>query len=153
LEVLISLEPFGSPDDLCYQSEGAMFDHNLRSAEIIILVCSVTDMASFTALDSLREKAKSMREENNIPIYAIFGNKTDLKSERVVQEASIREKAAEWKCSWAEGSALESKHSILNLVEQCTLQSLKLRGITSTSSSSSPSSNSNSGDGRSCAIS
>ncbi|KAI0981652.1 hypothetical protein GJ496_006458 [Pomphorhynchus laevis] len=80
-------------------------DAYLRSGEGFLLVFSITDPESFSAIDDLREQIIRVKNHNaNIPSILV-GNKVDLIDQRQVSMEEAQNRANQWNIQYIETSA------------------------------------------------
>ncbi|KAK9537392.1 hypothetical protein VZT92_005015 [Zoarces viviparus] len=83
----------------------AIRDNYYRSGEGFLLVFSITEHESFSALVEFREQILRVKaEEDKIPLLVV-GNKSDLEERRQVSVDEARGKAEEWGVQYIETSA------------------------------------------------
>ncbi|KAK9537391.1 hypothetical protein VZT92_005014 [Zoarces viviparus] len=83
----------------------AIRDNYYRSGEGFLLVFSITEHESFSALVEFREQILRVKaEEDKIPLLVV-GNKSDLEERRQVSVDEARGKAEEWGVQYVETSA------------------------------------------------
>lgn len=87
-----------------------------RGVNIQIFVCDVTDRESFNNLQIWLRKTEDY-ESSNPPVKIIVGNKTDLKSKRVVSDEEIQELADQHACFATTTSAKTSYNSVEEVFE------------------------------------
>jgi len=81
-----------------------MRDQYIRTGGGFLLVYSVANKETFTALDDFRDQILRVKDENSFPMILI-GNKCDLADERQVETAEGADMAKRWGCSFFETSA------------------------------------------------
>ncbi|KAI1289367.1 Ras-related protein O-RAL [Halotydeus destructor] len=81
-------------------------DNYLRSGDCFALVFSITDRASFVAVDEIREQILRVNADKLVPKPIILvGNKADLADKREVSQDTAIETALSWGCKYIETSA------------------------------------------------
>ena len=83
-----------------------MRDGYMRTREGFLLVYSITSRASFNEIEVFRKQILRVKDTDHVPMFLV-GNKCDLENERVVTTAELQERAKQWKCEYAETSALQ----------------------------------------------
>ncbi|KAL6115121.1 ras-related protein O-RAL-like [Pungitius pungitius] len=73
----------------------AIRDNYFRSGEGFLLLFSITERESFTAISEFREQILRVKEEEAIPLLLV-GNKSDLEERRQVTAEEGVAKAADW---------------------------------------------------------
>ncbi|KAK9524246.1 ras-related protein ralB-B-like [Anarhichas minor] len=73
----------------------AIRDNYFRSGEGFLLLFSITELESFTAISEFREQILRVKEEEAIPLLLV-GNKSDLEERRQVSADEGAAKASEW---------------------------------------------------------
>eukprot|EP01114_Cavostelium_apophysatum_P014218 TRINITY_DN3634_c0_g1_i1.p2 TRINITY_DN3634_c0_g1~~TRINITY_DN3634_c0_g1_i1.p2 ORF type:complete len:193 (-),score=54.31 TRINITY_DN3634_c0_g1_i1:951-1529(-) len=82
----------------------AMRDLYVKGGEGMLIVYSVTSMASFLDACGIREQAVRVRESESFPLVLV-GNKCDLYQERTILTSEGQQLASKWKCAFLETSA------------------------------------------------
>lgn len=82
----------------------AVRDQYIRIGEGFICMYSITNDASFSEVNALREKLVEITEEEDHPVVLV-GNKCDLEEDRQVQKATAEALANKYKWKWIEASA------------------------------------------------
>lgn len=82
----------------------AMRDQYMRSGQGFLCVYSITNKGSFEEIANFREQILRVKDKDTVPMV-IVGNKSDLESERQVQQADGKDLAASYGCPWMETSA------------------------------------------------
>ncbi|XP_028990682.1 ras-related protein Ral-B-like [Betta splendens] len=82
----------------------AIRDNYFRSGEGFLLVFSIIEHESFTAISEFRDQILRVKEEEMIPLL-IVGNKSDLEDRRKVSAEEATSKASEWGVQYVETSA------------------------------------------------
>lgn len=83
----------------------AIRDNYFRSGEGFLLVFSITEQESFSAMSEFREQILRVKaEDDKIPLLLV-GNKCDLTSRRQVPMTDAQGKAEEWGMQYVETSA------------------------------------------------
>jgi GTPase SAR1 family protein len=76
-----------------------------RNADALIAMYSVVDRQSFQELPRIGAAAAAARNDAPCALpVVLFGNKSDLQSERQVSSDEAQRLATEWQCEWIEGS-------------------------------------------------
>lgn len=93
----------------------AIRDNYYRNGEGFIILFSITDYESFTAIQDFYDHIYRVvgHSGDNIPIVLV-GNKADLEQKRKVSRSEAQAKAQEWGCPYLETSA-KTKYNIENL--------------------------------------
>ncbi|XP_043965340.1 ras-related protein O-RAL-like [Gambusia affinis] len=82
----------------------AIRDNYFRCGEGFLLVFSITEQESFTAITEFREQIVRVKEEEAIPLLVV-GNKSDLEDRRQVSVDDATAKASAWGVPYVETSA------------------------------------------------
>ncbi|KAL0484225.1 Ras-like protein [Acrasis kona] len=90
----------------------ALRDDYMRNGEGFLLVYSITESKSFNELKNFHEQILRVKNLEKVPMV-LFGNKSDLESERNVAKAEAKNQAETWGIPFIEGSA-----KINQMVEQ-----------------------------------
>jgi len=81
-----------------------MRDQYIRTGGGFLLVYSVANKETFSALDDFRDQILRVKDENSFPMILI-GNKCDLADQRQVSTEEGKNMAKRWGCSFFETSA------------------------------------------------
>jgi GTPase KRas protein len=82
----------------------ALRDDYMRNGEGFLLVYSITESKSFAELKNFHEQILRVKNLEKVPMV-LFGNKSDLESERNVSKAEAKNLAETWGIPFIEGSA------------------------------------------------
>lgn len=100
-------------------------DAYLRSGEGFLIVFSITDPESFSAIDDLREQIIRVKGGDvNIPSILV-GNKLDLSGQRLVSTDLAQQRAAQWNIRYIETSAKTKEnvdHAFVELLRELRLR-------------------------------
>ncbi|EIM91059.1 uncharacterized protein STEHIDRAFT_91025 [Stereum hirsutum FP-91666 SS1] len=102
----------------------ALNETYIKSGRGFILVFSLTQEASISEIDSLRQQIYKVKGENsNVPIVVV-GTKLDLANEREVQRSTIQELSTRWGLPFYETSA-KKNWQVKNVFEDLIRQMMK----------------------------
>uniref|UniRef100_A0A094ZPK5 Ras-related protein Ral-A n=1 Tax=Schistosoma haematobium TaxID=6185 RepID=A0A094ZPK5_SCHHA len=96
--------------NLCQESYAGITETAYRTCDGFIIVFSITDLASFCAVNDFMEKIALLRELGHVPIILV-GNKVDLANQRNVSQREAFEYAARKNIEYIETSA-KTNHNV-----------------------------------------